>query len=60
MRRGLNKAKAATEQVRKEAATHAEPFELIELDLGNLKACVPALTGFWRGNRSMLSSPMPE
>jgi hypothetical protein len=56
----LNKAKAATEQVRKEAATHAEPFELIELDLGNLKACVPALTGFWRGNRSMLSSPMPE
>jgi NAD(P)-dependent dehydrogenase (short-subunit alcohol dehydrogenase family) len=36
--RDLNKAKAATEQVRKEAAPHAEPFELIELDLGNLKS----------------------
>ena len=36
--RDLNKAKAATEQVRKEAATHAESFELIELDLGNLKS----------------------
>jgi NAD(P)-dependent dehydrogenase (short-subunit alcohol dehydrogenase family) len=42
----LNKAKAATEQVRKEAATHAEPFELVELDLANLKsvrACADGL-----------------
>src|SRR6202023_3091499 len=36
--RDLNKAKAATEQVLKEAVTHAEPFELVELDLGNLKS----------------------
>jgi NAD(P)-dependent dehydrogenase (short-subunit alcohol dehydrogenase family) len=44
--RDLNKAKAATEQVRKEATTHAEPFELVELDLGNLKsvrACADGL-----------------
>jgi NAD(P)-dependent dehydrogenase (short-subunit alcohol dehydrogenase family) len=44
--RDLNKAKAATEQVLKEAVTHAEPFELVELDLGNLKsvrACADAL-----------------
>jgi NAD(P)-dependent dehydrogenase (short-subunit alcohol dehydrogenase family) len=44
--RDLNKAKAATEQVRKEAATHAEPFELVELDLANLKsvrACADGL-----------------
>jgi NAD(P)-dependent dehydrogenase (short-subunit alcohol dehydrogenase family) len=36
--RDLNKAKAATEQARKEAVTHAEPFELVELDLANLKS----------------------
>src|SRR6202023_1722361 len=36
--RDLTKAKAATEQVLKEAVTHAEPFELVELDLGNLKS----------------------
>jgi NAD(P)-dependent dehydrogenase (short-subunit alcohol dehydrogenase family) len=44
--RDLNKAKAATEQVRKEATIHAEPFELVELDLGNLKsvrACADGL-----------------
>ena len=36
--RDLNKAKAATEQVLKEAATHAEPFDLVELDLASLKS----------------------
>jgi NAD(P)-dependent dehydrogenase (short-subunit alcohol dehydrogenase family) len=34
----LHKAKAATEQVRKEAAAHGGTFELIELDLANLKS----------------------
>jgi NAD(P)-dependent dehydrogenase (short-subunit alcohol dehydrogenase family) len=34
----LNKAKAATEQVRKDAAAHGGRFELIELDLANLKS----------------------
>jgi NAD(P)-dependent dehydrogenase (short-subunit alcohol dehydrogenase family) len=36
--RDLNKAKAATEQVRKEAAANGGSFELIELDLANLKS----------------------
>jgi NAD(P)-dependent dehydrogenase (short-subunit alcohol dehydrogenase family) len=36
--RDLNKGKAATEQVRKEAVTHGGSFELVELDLGNLKS----------------------
>jgi NAD(P)-dependent dehydrogenase (short-subunit alcohol dehydrogenase family) len=36
--RDLKKAKAATEQVRKEAAVSGESFELVELDLGNLKS----------------------
>jgi NAD(P)-dependent dehydrogenase (short-subunit alcohol dehydrogenase family) len=36
--RDLHKAKAATEQVRKEAAAHGGTFELIELDLANLKS----------------------
>jgi NAD(P)-dependent dehydrogenase (short-subunit alcohol dehydrogenase family) len=36
--RDLNKAKAATEQVRKEAAANGGGFELIELDLANLKS----------------------
>jgi len=36
--RDLNKAKAATEQVRKDAATNGGSFELIELDLANLKS----------------------
>jgi NAD(P)-dependent dehydrogenase (short-subunit alcohol dehydrogenase family) len=36
--RDLNKAKAATAQVRKDAAAHGGSFELIELDLGNLKS----------------------
>src|ERR1700721_7259 len=43
--RDLNKAKAATEQVRKEAAAHGGSLELVELDLGNLKsvrACADA------------------
>ena len=44
--RDLNKAKAATEQVRKEAAASGGGFELIELDLANLesvRACVDRL-----------------
>jgi NAD(P)-dependent dehydrogenase (short-subunit alcohol dehydrogenase family) len=36
--RDLNKAKAATERVRKDAATNGGNFELIELDLANLKS----------------------
>src|ERR1700730_13005694 len=36
--RDLTKAKAATEQELKEAVNHAEPFELVELALGNLKS----------------------
>jgi NAD(P)-dependent dehydrogenase (short-subunit alcohol dehydrogenase family) len=36
--RDLNKARAATEQVRKDAAAHGGSFELIELDLANLKS----------------------
>jgi NAD(P)-dependent dehydrogenase (short-subunit alcohol dehydrogenase family) len=36
--RDLTKAKAATEQVRKDAAANGGSFELIELDLGNLKS----------------------
>jgi NAD(P)-dependent dehydrogenase (short-subunit alcohol dehydrogenase family) len=44
--RDLNKAKAATEQVRKDAAANGGGFELVELDLANLKsvrACADAL-----------------
>src|SRR5579862_4838925 len=36
--RDLNKAKVATEQVRKDAAASGGSFELIELDLANLKS----------------------
>jgi NAD(P)-dependent dehydrogenase (short-subunit alcohol dehydrogenase family) len=36
--RDLNKAKAATEQVRKDSAAHGGSFELVELDLANLKS----------------------
>src|SRR5258708_3960902 len=36
--RDLNKAKAATEQVRKDAAANGGSFELIELDLASLKS----------------------
>jgi NAD(P)-dependent dehydrogenase (short-subunit alcohol dehydrogenase family) len=36
--RDLNKAKAATEQVRKDAAAHGGRFELVALDLANLKS----------------------
>ena len=36
--RGLNKAKAATEQVSKAAAANGGSFSLIELDLANLKS----------------------
>jgi NAD(P)-dependent dehydrogenase (short-subunit alcohol dehydrogenase family) len=44
--RDLNKAKVATEQVRKDAAANGGSFELEELDLANLKsvrACADAL-----------------
>src|SRR5580692_12566334 len=36
--RDLNKAKAATEQVRRDGASNGGSFELVELDLGNLKS----------------------
>jgi NAD(P)-dependent dehydrogenase (short-subunit alcohol dehydrogenase family) len=36
--RDLTKAKSATEQVRKDAAENGGRFELVELDLGNLKS----------------------
>src|SRR5271167_2434451 len=36
--RDLNKAKATTEQVSKDAAAHGGSFELVELDLANLKS----------------------
>ena len=36
--RDLNKAKAATEHVRKDAAANGGSFELVELDLANLKS----------------------
>jgi NAD(P)-dependent dehydrogenase (short-subunit alcohol dehydrogenase family) len=36
--RDLNKAKAATEQVRGDGASNGGSFELVELDLGNLKS----------------------
>jgi NAD(P)-dependent dehydrogenase (short-subunit alcohol dehydrogenase family) len=44
--RDLNKAKAATEQVRKDASANGGGFELVELDLANLKsvrACADGL-----------------
>ena len=44
--RDLNKAKAATEQVRKDAAANGGSFELVEIDLANLKsvrACADGL-----------------
>jgi NAD(P)-dependent dehydrogenase (short-subunit alcohol dehydrogenase family) len=44
--RDLNKAKAAIEQVQKDAAAHGGGFELVELDLANLKsvrACADGL-----------------
>jgi NAD(P)-dependent dehydrogenase (short-subunit alcohol dehydrogenase family) len=46
--RDLNKANAATAQVRKDAATNGGSFELIELDLANLKSvrtCADQLLG---------------
>lgn len=44
--RDLKKAEAATARVRKDAAANGGSFELVELDLGNLKsvrACADAL-----------------
>src|SRR5215469_8165905 len=44
--RDLNKAATATAQVRKDAAANSGSFELVELDLANLKsvrACADAL-----------------
>jgi NAD(P)-dependent dehydrogenase (short-subunit alcohol dehydrogenase family) len=43
--RDLNKAKAATGQVRKDAAANGGNFELIELDLANLKSVRPCADG---------------
>jgi NAD(P)-dependent dehydrogenase (short-subunit alcohol dehydrogenase family) len=43
--RDLNKAKAATGQVRKDAAAKGGNFELIELDLANLKSVRPCADG---------------
>ena len=48
--RDLNKAKAATEQVQKDAAANGGSFELVELDLANLKsvrACADRLRAKW-------------
>ena len=49
--RDLSKATAATEQVRKDAADNGSSFELVELDLANLKrrACLRRRTA---GKRS--------
>jgi NAD(P)-dependent dehydrogenase (short-subunit alcohol dehydrogenase family) len=59
--RDLSKAKAATEQGRKDAAASGGSFELAELDLANLKSVRACADRFWRkGNRWMWSSPMPE
>ena len=44
--RDLNKAKVATEQIQKDAAANGGSFEIVELDLANLKsvrACADAL-----------------
>jgi NAD(P)-dependent dehydrogenase (short-subunit alcohol dehydrogenase family) len=44
--RDLNKAKAATEQVRKDSAANGGSFEVVELDLANLnsvRACADGL-----------------
>src|SRR6202142_3823341 len=46
--RDLNKAKAATEQVRNDAVANGGSFKLVELDLANLKsvrACADRLRG---------------
>jgi D-arabinose 1-dehydrogenase-like Zn-dependent alcohol dehydrogenase len=52
--RDLNKAKTATAQVRKDAAASGGSFELVELDLANLKsvrACADGLLA--KGEPSM-------
>jgi NAD(P)-dependent dehydrogenase (short-subunit alcohol dehydrogenase family) len=41
----LNKAKAATEQVQKDAAANGGSFELVELDLANLKSVCACADG---------------
>jgi NAD(P)-dependent dehydrogenase (short-subunit alcohol dehydrogenase family) len=59
--RDLNKAKAATQQVRKDAAANGGSFELVELDLANLKsvrACADRLLA--KGDPWTWSSLMPE
>src|SRR6202142_3023703 len=46
--RDLNRAKAATEQVRNDAAANGGSFDLVELDLANLnsvRACADRLRG---------------
>ena len=59
--RDLNKATAATEQVRTDAAANGGSFEVIELDLANLKsvrACTDALLA--TGQPFDVVSPMRE
>src|SRR6202167_3423955 len=59
--RDLNRAKAATEQVRKDAAANGGSFELVELDLADLKsvrACADRLLA--KGEPWTWSSLMPE
>ncbi len=45
--RDLNKAMAASEQVRKDAGANGGSFELVELDLANLRVRVPAPLQAW-------------
>jgi NAD(P)-dependent dehydrogenase (short-subunit alcohol dehydrogenase family) len=65
--RDLNKGRTATEQVRKDAAANGGSFELVELDLGNLKsvrACADRLLAKGNtfdlviANAGVMASPM--
>ena len=55
--RDLNKAKAATEQVRKDAAANGGSFELVELDLANLKSVRACADGLLANGEPSVSSP---
>jgi len=57
--RDLNKAKAATEQVRKDAAANGGSFDLVELNLANLKSVRAPINCWQKEKPSMWSSPMP-